>query len=129
MSAWILSLVVPLVIAALWHGFSLQLACTIAGEQTPRFGRAMWVSWLGGLLGAGAATVWSFTFGLLVSLFLSSWLSFGLGLVLQLLVTGGIYRRGLKLSLPAGMGVAGIHAILSLAVNALLGWLTWTWWV
>lgn len=126
MSSWILTLIVPLLIGALWHGLSLQLSCALAGERSPRFLRAMWVSWLGGLLGAGSAAVWSWTFGLIVSLFISSWLAFGLGILLQLFVTASVYRSGLKLTGPAAFGVTGIHALLSWGVNALLAWFAWT---
>ncbi|MEZ4323285.1 MAG: hypothetical protein R3F61_37825 [Myxococcota bacterium] len=126
MTTWILSLIVPFVIAALWHGFSLQIASVLAGEEAPRFTRAMWVSWVGGLFGFCAVTVWSLTLGLFVSLFISSWVSWALGLCLQLLVTGSVYKRGLRFTAPAAIGVAGIHMFLSFGVNLLLGWLTYT---
>ena len=123
---WILSLFVPFLIAALWHGFSLQIASVLAGEEAPRFTRAMWVSWLGGLLGGVTSTLWSFTFGLLVSLFISSWLSWAIGLAIALLVTSAVYKRGLRFTSPAAIGVAVIHMLLSFGVNALLGFLTYT---
>lgn len=122
-STWILSLMVSVVIAVLWHGLSLQIACVLAGEQAPRFGRAIWVSWLGGLLGAGVSTAWGFTFGLVVSLFLSAWLATAIGVGLQLLTTGAVYKRGLKLSSPASFGVALIHLLLSFGVAAVVGWI------
>ncbi len=126
MLSWTLSLLVPILIAALWHGISLQIATVLAGEQAPRFTRAVWVSWLGGLVGGTTATLWSYTFGLAISLFVSSWLAWAIGIVLAVLSTGAIYKRGLKLSSPAAVGVAGTHLVLSLAVNALLGWLTFS---
>lgn len=126
MSTWILSLIVPLAIAVLWHGLSLKIACALAGEDSPGFLRAMGVSWLGGIGGGIVATVWSFTLGAVISLFLSSYLALGIGLLLQLFTVGLIYRKGLRLSLPAGVGVAGIHTVLSLVVSAALGFLTYT---
>jgi hypothetical protein len=126
MMTLILSLLVPLAIGALWHGVSLMIASVLAGEEAPGFFRAMWVSWLGGIIGGGAATVWSFTLGLIVSLFLSSWLSMAIGLGIHVLGTAAIYKKGLKLSGPAAFGVTVIHMILSAAVNLLLGWFSYS---
>jgi len=123
-TTWILSLIVPFIIAALWHGFSLQIASVLAGEQSPRFLRAMWVSWLGGLVGGGAHLLWSVTLGFALSLFVSSTLAWVIGLGIAFLVTASVYKRGLRFSGPAALGVTGIHMLLSFGVNALLGWLT-----
>lgn len=126
MSTWILSLIVPLAIAVLWHGLSLKIACALAGEDSPGFLRALGVSLLGGVGSGVVGLVWSVTLGAVISLFLSSYLALGLGVLLQLLAVGFIYRKGLRLSLPAGVGVAGIHTVLSLVVSAALGFLTYT---
>ena len=126
MSTWILSLIVPLVIGALWHGLSLKIACALAGEDSPGFMRAMAVSWMGGIGGAVTGVFWSITLGAAISLFLSSNIAFGLGMLVQLFAVGLVYKKGLRISMPAGIGVAGIHTLLSFAVNAALGWFTYT---
>ncbi|MCB9674065.1 MAG: hypothetical protein H6737_03055 [Alphaproteobacteria bacterium] len=126
MTTWILSLIVPFIIAVLWHGFSLQIASVLAGEEAPRFTRAVWVSWLGGLLGGGSAILWTYSFGLIVSLFISAWLATAIGFGIHLFVVGATYKRGLRFSTPTALGVAGIHMILSYVVNAVLAWLTLT---
>lgn len=126
MSTWLLSLIVPLVIGALWHGFSLKIACALAGEDSPGFLRAMAVSWMGGIGGAVTGVFWAFTVGAMISLFLSSNIAFALGMLVQLFAVGMIYRKGLRLSMPAGLGVAGIHTVLSFAVNAALGWFAYS---
>lgn len=121
MSAWIVSVLVSLALAVLWHGVSLKVACALAGEDSPGFARTAVVSWLGGLMSAVVGTAWAFTFGIVVSLFISSWLSAGIGLVLGLLTAATVYRQGLKLSGPASLGVAAIHLALTFAFNMLLG--------
>ena len=126
MVTWLISLMIPLLIAALWHGFSLQIATVLAGEEAPGFFRALFVSLLGAFLGGTAGTVWSLTAGLMISIFFSQWLAWGLGFVLVLFVTGAVHRKGLRLSAPAAVGVSGIHAFLTFVVNALLGWLTYS---
>ncbi|MCB9668382.1 MAG: hypothetical protein H6736_02290 [Alphaproteobacteria bacterium] len=124
--SWSLSLLVPLLLGLLWHGFSLKVAVALAGEQSPGFFRAAWVSWLGGLLGAVAMFTWSWTVGFAVALFLSAWLAAAVGFGIQFLTTATIYKRGLKLSMADALGVTGIHLVLSLVVNAVLGWLTYS---
>lgn len=121
MSAWLVSVLVSLALAVLWHGVSLKIACALAGEDSPGFLRTAVVSWFGGLMSAVAGITWSFTLGIFVSLFISSWLSAGIGMALGLLTAAVVYRKGLKLSGPASLGVAGIHAALTFAFNALLG--------
>ena len=121
MSAWLVSVLVSLALAVLWHGVSLKVACALAGEDSPGLFRTAMISWLGGILSTVAGVAWSFTLGLFVSLFISSWLSTGIGLVLGLLTAATVYRRGLKLSGPASLGVAVVHAGLTFAFNALLG--------
>lgn len=121
MTTWFLSLLVSFTIAMVWHGFSLKLAMALAGEDSPGFFRAAWVSWMGGLLGAAAAFGFSWTVGFALWFF-SAWLSAGLTLLVHVVTTAFVYKRGLKVSWPTGLGVTGIHLVLSLAVNALLGW-------
>lgn len=122
---WLLTLLVPALIALVWHGFSLKVAVALAGEESPGFLRTAWVSWIGGLFGWGAAVLWTYTLGMAVWLF-SSWLSMGLGLLIQLVTTAIVYRGGLRLSTPASLGVTGIHMVLSVLVNGLLGWFVYS---
>lgn len=110
-------------IGLLWHGFSLKLAVALAGEDAPGFFRAAWVSWFGGLFGVVAAVTWTYTLGLMVSLFISATLASMLALAVQFFSTALVYRSGLRLTMPTAFGVTGIHLLLSLAVNAVLGWL------
>jgi hypothetical protein len=121
MASWFVSLLVPALIALLWHGFSLKVAVAIAGEDAPRFFRAAWVSWLGGIAGSAVAFGFSWTLGLALWFF-SAWLSAGVAMGLHVLTTALIYKKGLKLSLPTSLGVTVIHLILSVLVNGLLGW-------
>ncbi len=120
-----MSLLVPLLMALLWHGFSLKLAVALAGEEAPGFFRAAWVSWIGGLLGSAVFFGWSWTIGWGIALLLSSWLSMALGFAFQFLTTATIYKRGLRLGFPDALGVTAIHLALSFLVNAALGWLTY----
>ena len=121
MSAWLVSILVSLAIAVLWHGISLKIACALAGENSPGLGRTAVVSWLGGLASAAVGIAWSVTLGLMVSLFISSWVSAGIGMVLGILTAAAVYKRGLRLSTPASMGVAAIHLALTTAFNLLVG--------
>lgn len=121
MSAWLVSIVVSLAIAVLWHGLSLKIACALAGEDSPGFLRTAMVSWMGGLASFVVGLAWSVTLGLAVSLLISSWLASGIGMVLGLLTAGAVYKRGLKLSGPASLGVALIHLVLTFAMNLALG--------
>lgn len=126
MTTWFLSLLVPVLVGLLWHGFSLKLAFALAGEDAPGFFRAAWVSWLGGLLGFTAATAFSWTVGMMIALFISSTLASLLALFVAFVSTAMIYKAGLRLTMPTALGVTGIHLALSAAVNALLGMLAYS---
>lgn len=125
LSTWLLSLVVPALIGLVWHGFSLKVAVALAGEEAPGFFRAAWVSWIGGLAGAIAAFSWSWTLGLAVWFF-SAYLSAAIAIALNVITTSVIYKKGLKLSMPASLGVTVIHLFLSVLVNGLLGWFAYS---
>lgn len=125
MTSQLLSLVVPVLIGLVWHGFSLKVAVALAGEEAPGFFRAAWVSWIGGLAGAIAAFGWTWTLGLAVWFF-SAYLSAGIAIALNVLTTSLIYKKGLKLSMPASLGVTVIHLVLSLVVNGLMGWFAYS---
>lgn len=121
MSAWLFSLIVPLVVGLLWHGLTLKFAVALAGEDSPGFFRAAWVSWMGGLLGALSGGVFSFTIGMVLTVLVGSWLSGALALAITLFTTALVYRKGLGLTTPTALGVTGIHAVLTLMLNSLLG--------
>ena len=115
------TLIVPVLIGLLWHGLSLKFSVALAGEDSPTFFRAAFVSWIGGLLGTIGAASFAWTFGWFTSLFIGAWLTTAISIAITLFTTSMVYKRGLNLTLPTAFGVTGIHAVLTFLINGLLG--------
>lgn len=116
-----MSILAPIFVAGLLlalQGPLLQFSCAFAGGRAPGYWRALATAILAGCASTVAATTWSWTGGLLVSLFVSSWLAWGIGVTLGGLVSSLVYRGRLHLPFAQAVAVTLVHSVLSSGVTA-----------
>ena len=100
----------PLALVALLfgQGFLLQLAVALTGEAAPKYGRALKLAMVAGVLALIATSAFGFTFGWLVGRYATAVVS---GL-LWVGVSTLVYRRSL--------GVSALHAFLVSLIQSTL---------
>ncbi len=99
------------------QGFLLQTSVALSGEAAPRYGSALATALLGAFVGTLAATGYSCTAGLFVSLLVSSQLSWALAGGIGWFATAAVYRRRLELRPGHALLVAGMHHVMASALS------------
>jgi hypothetical protein len=99
------------------QGFLLQTSVALSGEAAPRYGSALFTALIGAIAGTLAATGYSCTAGLFVSLLVSSHLSWALAGVIGWVATAAVYRRRLTLRPGHAMLVALLHQVMASALS------------
>lgn len=116
-----MSILAPLLLAAFLlflQGPLLQFSCAFTGARAPGFGRALVTALLAGLLSSIVAVTWSWTFGLLISFFISAWLAWGISVALAGTVAAVVYKSRLRLPFPQAVIIAAVHHLLTWAITA-----------